>query len=282
MWIIDFGVGMPEAEAAQYEAPFEYVREHVKPARDNNKRESYRRLWWQHAEARPAMRAQLSALRRFVATPNVTKHRLFVWLEAPTLPDHQLIVFAAQEDSFWGILQSRVHEVWARSQGTQLRERESGFRYTPTTCFETFPFPEPTPEQEAKIAEAARELNAQRERWLNPPELVTEQILEFPGSVDGPWSAYLHDPDDRGIGTVRYPRLVPRDHGSERQLSKRTLTNLYNDRPRWLDLSNQKLAATVLEAYGCADAMSDEAIVEQLLELNREPRDPGARAPSIS
>ena len=79
----------------------------------------------------------------------------------------------------FGLLQARPHEVWARAQGTQVRERESGFRYTPTTCFETFPFPRPTPDQEAAIAEAARELDALRQRWLNPPEWTREAVLDF-------------------------------------------------------------------------------------------------------
>ena len=90
-----------------------------------------------------------------------------------------------------GILHSRVHEAWALAQGTQLREKESGFRYTPTTCFETFPFPVPTPAQEATVAAAAKELNELRERWLNPPEWTVEKVLEFPGTVGGPWSCYI-------------------------------------------------------------------------------------------
>src|SRR5271157_5333967 len=116
------------------------------------------------------MRQALSPLTRFLATATVSKHRLFVWLQTPTLPDHQLIVFARADDYFFGTLHSQAHEAWARAQGTQVRERESGFRYTPTTCFETFPFPHPAPAQEAAIAAAARDLNDLRERWLNPPE----------------------------------------------------------------------------------------------------------------
>ncbi len=75
-------------------------------------------------------------------------------------------MFTRSDDYFLGVLHSRFHEIWALAQGTQLREKESGFRYTPTTCFETFPFPLPTPSQEAGIAAAARELNELRENWL--------------------------------------------------------------------------------------------------------------------
>jgi type II restriction/modification system DNA methylase subunit YeeA len=208
MWIIDFGIGMPETQAAQYDAAFAYAKTTVKPDRDKNARESYRRLWWQHVEARPAMRNRLAPLARFLATTTVSKHRLFVWLQAPTLPDHQLIAFARADDFFFGLLQSRLHQVWGLTLGTRLETRP---RYTPTTCFETFAFPEPTPTQQIGIAEAANELDRLRNAWLNPPEWTREEVLEFPGSADGPWARYVHKPDHRGIGTVRYPRPVAKD-----------------------------------------------------------------------
>src|SRR5207248_8411015 len=117
------------------------------------------------------------------------------------------LVFAREDDYSVGILHSRFHEVWARAQGTQLRERESGFRYTPTTCFETFPFPEPNEQQKIDISAAAKELNELRENWLNPPEWTTKRVIEFPGSIDGPSSRFVVDPDARGIGTFRYSRI---------------------------------------------------------------------------
>jgi hypothetical protein len=171
MWIIDFGLNMSQEEAALYELPFEYVREHVKPFRDTVARSRYRERWWLHAEAIPGMRRQLTGLRRYIATPILTKHRLFVWLPAETLADHQLVVVCRDDDYTFGVLHSRVHELWARGTGTQLREVESGFRYTPTTCFETFPFPNPTPEQRERVGEAARHLVELRDGWLNPPGL---------------------------------------------------------------------------------------------------------------
>ena len=66
MWIIDFGTEMPESEAALYEAPFEYVREHVYPVRLQNNRQAYRRYWWRHGEPRIAMRYSLSKLTRYI------------------------------------------------------------------------------------------------------------------------------------------------------------------------------------------------------------------------
>jgi hypothetical protein len=94
LFIIDFGVNnSPEASAAQYQAPYERLKEVVLPQRLDNKRESYRALWWIHVEPRPAMRAALGTLPRFIATPVVSKYRVFVWLEKPILPDHALILF---------------------------------------------------------------------------------------------------------------------------------------------------------------------------------------------
>ena len=163
LWIVDFPPGTSDAEAARYEVPFEYIRKHVKPHRE---RARATEDWWVHSRPRPDMRAALTDLSRFLVTPTVSKHRVFAWLDRNVLPDHQLIVFARSDDYFFGILHSRPHEVWSLAQGTQLREKESGFRYTPTTCFETFPFPEPTPALEKAIADAARGLDQARCNWL--------------------------------------------------------------------------------------------------------------------
>jgi hypothetical protein len=120
------------------------------------------------------------------------------------------------------------------------------------------------------IAAAAKELNEMRERWLDPPEWTAERILEFPGSAKGPWARYIVNSDEKGIGTVRYPRLEPRDADCAAKLKKRTLTNLYNERPAWLDLAHKKLDAAVAAAYGWPADLTDEQILEKLLTLNLE------------
>lgn len=267
LFIIDFGE-LDRETAAKYEVPFEWVRENVRPVREETQRAQYREFWWRHVRPRPAMRTAMADLSRFIATPAVAKHRLFVWLEQPTLPDHALIAFAFESDYHLGLLQSVVQELWARGQGTQVRERESGFRYTPTTCFETFPFPTATEEQNESVASAARELEELRKQWLNPREWVREEVLEFRGSVDGPWARFLHETDERGIGTVRYPRLVPRNDEVAEELARRTLTNLYNQRPTWLDQAHRRLDESVFAAYGWPPDLSDDEILERLLALN--------------
>jgi hypothetical protein len=265
-WIIDFGTSRQLSEAALYEAPFEHLARCVKPFRERNNREAYRERWWIHAEARPGMRAAIEGQRRYLATARVAKHRLFVWLESAVLPDSKVIAFALSGDGDLGILQSRVHEVWTNATcGMHGGERRT---YNPDLCFGTFPLPSPTPGQDAAISAAAEDLDELRGRWLNPPEWTKTDVLEFPGSVDGPWARYVHEPDGGGIGTVRWPRLVPRGPDCTASLKTRTLTNLYNQRPAWLDLAHQKLDAAVFAAYGWDPDISDEELLERLLSLN--------------
>src|SRR5208283_5893179 len=107
--------------------------------------------------------------------------RVFAWVSPEFLCDSALVVYARSDDYSLGVLHSRLHEVWALKLGTRLETRP---RYTPTTCFETFPLPKPTPDQEKAVADAAKELDALRNNWLNPPEWTKEEVLEFPGSVN--------------------------------------------------------------------------------------------------
>ncbi|MFU8894676.1 MAG: hypothetical protein ACNA8L_13730 [Luteolibacter sp.] len=126
--------------------------------------------------------------------------------------------------------------------------------------------PEPTPEQEAAIAAAARELNELRERWLNPPEWTREEILEFPATPDGPWARFVTP----GTHTARWPRRVPIDAAHAAKLAKRTLTNLYNERPAWLAHAHAALDAAVATAYGWPAGLTNEEILSRLLERNRD------------
>jgi hypothetical protein len=269
-FVIDFGMEEDIAKASVYEAPFEFLRRHVYPTRKDHREPCQRNFWWLHARPSPRYRAALKELSRYVASPCVSKHRIFVWMAAMDLVDHALVVFCSAEGSLFGALQSRAHELWARAQGTQVREAESGFRYTPSSCFDTFPMPQGTPEQSAAIAAAAKELDDLRCRWLNPPEWTKTEVLEFPGSVGGPWARYVVEPDARGIGTVRWPRVVPKDPDCAASLKQRTLTNLYNQRPAWLALAHKKLDEAVFAAYGWDAGMSDEELLESLLKLNLE------------
>jgi hypothetical protein len=215
-WIIDFGLDMPEVEAALYEAPFEYLLQVVKPVRLQSRSACCRKLWWLHHNRRPRMKAALVGLNRYVATVRHSKFRLFVWLPAKALPDSALIVFARADDYAFGVLHSRAHELWARATGTQVREVESGFRYTPTTCFETFPFPRPTDAQRDAIAEAARDLDRLRTGWLNPPGLsdadLAKRTLTNLYNARPTWLAQAHERLDAAVlAAYGWPVAIDRE-----------------------------------------------------------------------
>ncbi|WP_415034046.1 class I SAM-dependent DNA methyltransferase [Azonexus sp.] len=262
-WIIDFGVTMSEADASLFETPFLHVLQHVKHARSDPK-------WWLHERPRPQMREALRGLSRFILTVRVSKHRLFVWRNGGAIPDTAVVAIARADDLTFGILHSRFHELWSLRLGTSLEDRP---RYTPTTTFETFPFPaRMTPRDTApksgqaappcmagdilaeNIAAAARYLNQMRDNWLNPPE----------------WVEWVITPEEEKAG---FPQRPLAKSGHEAELKKRTLTNLYNVRPAWLDMAHQKLDAAVAAAYGWEDytpAMPDDEILKRLLALNLE------------
>lgn len=267
VWIIDTGTDLSSENFALYEKPYAHADKFIRPERSKNKREHRRLNWWLHAETCPGMRAAIDGKLRYLSTPRVSKYRIFSWADTLVLPDDGIYIFARDDDFFFGIVHSRFHEVWSLKLGSRLEDRP---RYTPNTCFETFPFPTATPAQEIAIGTAAKELNELRERWLNPPEWTVETHLEFLGRVDGPWSRYVTHPDKHGVGKVRYPRIEPKDSECAEKLKKRTLTNLYNERPGWLDLAHRKLDAAVAAAYGWSENLTEEDILSRLLSLNEQ------------
>ncbi len=254
-WIVDFGWKMSETEAALFERPFQHVHKFVRPKRAGNRRKSYRENWWRHVEPRQGMWANLRGLARYIATPAVAKHRLFVWMDSRVCPDHALIVIARDDDVTFGILHSRFHEAWSLRLGTSLGKGNDP-RYTPTTTFETFPFPAglapdiPPTEYERdpraiSIAAAAKRLVERRDRWLNPPEWV-QWIEPAPGFPVHP---------------------TPHNDEAAAHLKSRTLTELYNDCPRWLADAHDELDAAVAAAYGWDETIADSDAVAELLDL---------------
>lgn len=176
------------------------------------------------------MREQIDGLPRYLVTLEVAKHRIFTWLKPPVLPDKNLVVVARADDVTFGVLQSRIHVLWSLRQGTSLEDRP---RHTPSSCFETFPFPpDLTPRdlgaqtvvsgglvlpayvsagQQAAaqaIAAAAHTLHEMRERWLNPPE----------------WTQVIPEVCPPGMAASPFPPRVEARPGFEADLAKRTLT----------------------------------------------------------
>ncbi len=261
VWIVDF-TGLTQSQAAFYTSPYAYVVQHVKPMRDANARDTRRLNWWLHGDAQPRMRAAIKSVERCIVTPEVSKHRIFAWAPQPVLPDCKLMVVARNDDVTFGILQGRLHEIWALAVGSWHGVGNDP-RYTPSTTFETFPFPPGlTPNRPATsyaanphaqaIAQAAQALVAARDHWLNPPELVTRTPEVVPGYPD---------------------RLLPRGASAAATLRTRTLTALYNTRGTpagaWLDGMHRTLDDAVAAAYGWPTDLPDTDVLSRLLALNQ-------------
>ena len=177
VYTVDFGPDMTMEDAALYEQPFEWVLAYVKPEREKSNVQKAKEFWWRYQLPSTDLRKALSGMEKYLATGRVSKHRIFAWLDAEIMPDNALVIFAVEDDYTFGVLQSRFHELWARAVGTQLREAESGFRYTPLTCFEKFPFPSPTDAERESVATAADELNRRRQ---NDSRTLTNLYNEMP------------------------------------------------------------------------------------------------------
>lgn len=262
-WIIDFSKYPLEEEAACFEEPFRHVTQKVKPYRQQVRVERTRVKWWLYERERPALREKILNLSRFICTPRVSKHRLFVWVDASVIPDTRLVIVARDDDTVFGVLHSRFHELWSLALGGWHGVGNDP-QYTPSLGFETFPFPEgltpniPAADYAAdpraqKIAAAAARLNELRENWLNPADLVVRMPEVVPGYPD---------------------RLLPKDEAAAKVLKKRTLTNLYNERPAWLDNAHRALDGAVADAYGwgedwAAGRLDEEEILARLFRLNQ-------------
>lgn len=258
-WIVDFGVNMSEEDACLYEQPFEYIAKNVKPQRINLRMKKRREYWWLHGASAENMRTALKPLSRFIITPRVSKYRLFVWMNQAVLADSATVAIARDDDTTFGILHSRFHELWSLHLCTWLGKGNDP-RYTPSTTFETFPFPEGlTPNIPASdyadnphaqaIATAAKRLNELRDRWLNPPDLTKREPEIIAGYPD---------------------RILPINEEAEKELKNRTLTNLYNQKLNWLIQAHESLDKAVAAAYGWQANLTDEQVLEKLLALNLE------------
>lgn len=240
-WIVDFNQ-MTKEEASRYVVPFEYVRETVKPHRDENRRDSRRDQWWLLGEPMPAVRTTLESLERYLATSRVSKHRFFVWLDKQVLPGNKLALVARSDDFAFGILNSKLHSFWALSNGSSHVDRPV---YTPTTSFETFPFPHPTDAQHAEI-----------EKWAKYLDTVRSQLLQADASRT--MTKLYND-----LTTLRKTRDSTHP--------------VYS-----LLIAHDKLDAAVAAAYGWEWPLPDEAILERLLALNLKRAAQQGAAPTVA
>jgi hypothetical protein len=262
MWFIDLPLRLSKADAALFASPFNHIAntpdedgKMIHELREASGSSSDTYPWWQPWRPRPEMRSRIERLSRYIVTGETAEYRLFVWLAYPVLPDKNLIVIPREDDLMLGLLQNRFHEAWALRKGSDLQDRP---RYTHTTTFATFPFPDGmTPDKAVATARAlaaapaietaAKRLDELRNGWLYPADLiqrVPEIVAGFP------------------------ERIIAKDQKATRTLAARTLTALYNERPGWLVEAHRLLDEAVAKAYGWPADIETEEALRRLLDLN--------------
>jgi hypothetical protein len=159
-YVINFG-DRSEDQAREWPTLMEIVERLVKPERDSNNREGYRRYWWRFGEVRPGLLRSTAALTRCFASAIHAKHLLVVPQPCDSTFSHGCVVFSLSDWASFSILQSRTHEHWARMLGSSMK---TDLRYTPSRCFETFPFPRPTAAQQAALLQTGEALHTERHK----------------------------------------------------------------------------------------------------------------------
>ncbi len=234
--------GLREQDVSrEYPEVYQWVRDHVKPERDHNKRPGRRDSWWIFGEPISTFRPALSGLQRFISTVETAKHRVFVFLDASILPDNKLVNFALNDAFEFGVLSSRMHTTWVAANSSHL-----GFGndpvYVKTRCFDPFPFPDCTDSQKNSIRDVAERLDAHRKRQqqLHPSLTLTGMynVLEILRSGE------TFTEEDRHIyeaGLVGILRML-----------------------------HDELDAAVFTAYGWSPLLTSEQILENLVALNSQ------------
>ena len=240
-FVIDF-FGTNDLDGAKRAAPalFQHLADYVYPERASNRDKTFREKWWLFGRPRPELRESLKGIRRYIATSEVSKHRIFRWLEWPLdLIDGGVIGIAVSDSDALGILSSRVHVVWALASGGRLEDRP---RYQNFACFDPFPFPVCTDAQKARIGELGEQLDAHRKRQqaLHPKLTLTNlyNVLEKLRAGEE-LTAKERETHEEGLVSV--------------------LKQIHDD-----------LDAAVFEAYGWPTSLSDEEILQRLVDLNAE------------
>lgn len=243
--VIDlYGLSAEEVRS-HYPATYQWVLERVKPERDAKAHSAdgagYARLWWLHGKPRQELRKALIGLPRYIGTVVTAKHRLFQFLDVSITPDDAIIAITLPTPYHLGILSSKTHIVWALATGSTLEDRP---RYIKTTCFEKFPFPAASPEQQARIAALAEQLDAHRKRQQAAhPELTLTGMYNVLGKLRSGEALTAKDKAIHEMGLVA------------------VLHQLHDE-----------LDAAVLAAYGWSDLTPDDsaALLDRLVTLNTE------------
>ncbi|MCD0161093.1 class I SAM-dependent DNA methyltransferase [Deinococcus sp. 6YEL10] len=230
-WIVDFDV-MKEDEAKDYRLPYKHVEAKVKPDRLKNKDKQRRDNWWRLGRSGSDLKAASAGLSRILVTPRVSTYRIWAWVPADTLPDSRVLAVTRDDDFTFGVLHSRVHEVWSLANSSSHGVGNDP-TYVTETCFDPFPFPEPDATQRANIELYAEHLDAERNKLLAADPTLTMRELYH---------------------RVKEQRIVRNMAASAYQILS----------------AHEDLDEAVFVAYGWSPTLTDAEIIFHLLQLNAE------------
>lgn len=241
--VIDlYGLSADEARS-RYPAAYQWLLERVKPERDHNPRETRRKNWWIFGEPCSKFRNALPPLSRYIATAKTAKHRTFQFLCSDILPDSKLIAITLSDAFALGVLSSIVHTTWAVAAGSHLGVGNDP-TYVKTASFEKFPFPAASPEQQARIAALAEQLDAHRKRQQAAhPDLTLTGMYNVLAKLRSGEALTAKDKAIHEMGLVAILRQL-----------------------------HDELDTAVLAAYGWQDLAPNDtdALLERLVALNAE------------
>ena len=187
----------PGPVAADWPDLLSIVSQKVKPERDLVKRDALRGRWWQYADKRPGLTRALKRLRTAFCISRVSPWHAFGRIDAKTVAADSTVVVVDESYSTFAVLQSRPHEIWARFMASSMKD---DLRYTPSDCFETFPFP--------RGYEASRSLEEMGKAYFR---LRAELMVRNDEGLTKTYNRF-HDPNEDS--SEFQPSRAARRHGS--------------------------------------------------------------------
>jgi len=193
-YVINFDQ-MSLEDAEQWPDLLERVRRLVKPERERTNARCKR--WWQYSDPRPGLYRSLAPFHRCLVTGRVSKHVMFSFQPTGRVFSEALYVFPLESWTAFSVLQSRVHEYWARIMGSSLQGTS---RYTAETCFETFPFPQKDPKEVVLSLEGiGQRLYAARAEWMTENQKGLTKLYNAIKAGELPELQQLHEEMDREV-----------------------------------------------------------------------------------
>ncbi|MGB5970366.1 MAG: DNA methyltransferase [Spirulinaceae cyanobacterium] len=240
-FVIDtFGLSESDLEL-QFPDAYQWLLERVKPSREQNTRRSYAEKWWLHAERRSNFRKAFRGIKQFIVTSRTSRHRTFQIIPVDTLPETSIVIIALEDKSYLGILSSRIHVVFANANGGWLGVGHDS-TYNHSKCFVSFPFPDPTPQQKQKIRQLGERLDSHRKQvQANHPEITITGMYNL-------------------LEKLRAGETFTK---KDREYNNKALVST-------LKQIHDELDTAVFEAYGWPQNLTDEEILQRLVNLNAE------------